>query len=68
MSAVPVVYLTLPRGLERKFNVAVLNDEMSSLLLFLVIIKDDIIMNMVHHITVKSYRAISIHENVLCEY
>lgn len=57
MGAVSVVYLTLPRGLGEKFSVAVLNDGMLSLLLFLVIIKDDIIINTVQHITVKSYRA-----------
>lgn len=57
MGAVSVVYLTLPRGLGKKFSVAVLNDGMLSLVLFLVIIKDDIIINMVQHITVKSYRA-----------
>lgn len=35
---------------------------MSSLLLFLVIIKDDITINIVHHLMVKSYRVNLMHE------
>lgn len=41
IGAVFVVHLTPPIGLGKKFSVVVLSDGMSTLLLFLVIIKDD---------------------------
>lgn len=64
IGAVFVVHLTPPRGLGKKFSAVVLSNGMSSHLLFLVIIKDDRIINMVHHEAVKSYRANSIHESM----
>lgn len=42
------VYLIPPRGLGEEINVSVLNDGMPNILLFLLIIKHDIVINMVH--------------------
>lgn len=49
IDAVFVCFYLLPtRGLGEEINVSVLNDGMPSILLFLVIIQNDIVINMVH--------------------
>lgn len=48
IGAVLVAYLVPPRGLGKEFSVLVLKDGLPSILLFLVIIKNDKVINRVH--------------------
>lgn len=65
--AVFVVYLIPPRGLGKEFSVSLLNNGMPSLLLFLLIIKNDIVVKYASSIiAVKSSRTSSIHNSMKC--